>query len=317
MPDRVIEQSLRVSGLLPSTDYRAKWLTNSLATTDKHGRLILESEVTLSPADVGPPDPPDPPTTKWPNEPPGLTVITADWDMNCPVPPGPPPPDPPFTDDPLPEGYHIIYNHPPGSIWPPGNDPYSGTPYGWVVNDPAEKAMQFVYPPGMRLGIAPGTVYKTVSECWRMYSACWWKVSDPFDYSTNGTKIQFFFTNSAGQALLTMGADGLLWMMPEFTPVDEHYRLRPPNVNATKVTRGVWHLLEWYMDGPRTPDGYGTTKWWLDGVLQGDWSDIRNDRAAPLMMHQFSPTFGGNGDTYVQPPGNAYWFRNCHLSVGT
>ena len=92
-------------------------------------------------------------------------------------------------------------------------------------------------------------------------------------------------------------------MLPEY-PGD--YRWRTPNVNATVVTLGVWHRVEWYANKA------GTLQWWLDGVLQGSYSDAGN--SYNFNMFQFSPTWGGNVGAQKHQTDH-YWFDHVHLSI--
>ena len=107
-----------------------------------------------------------------------------------------------------------------------------------------------------------------------------------------------------GQQFLILLPDGRLHVLPEY-PGD--FRWRDPNVNATVVTLGVWHRVEWYCQLAT-----GTLKWWLDGVLQGSYSDVRN--ANSFDQFEFSPTWGGNSGARKAETDH-YWFDHVHLSV--
>ena len=136
----------------------------------------------------------------------------------------------------------------------------------------------------------------------------WWKPSAPFDVGPNGNKIAFLFNgggDSGGQQFLILMPDGRLHVLPEY-PND--FRWRRPNVNATPVTLGAWHRIEWYAQLST-----GTLEWWLDGVLQGSHTDVRNAHA--FDMFQFSPTWGGNTGARKRQTDH-YWFDHLRLSVG-
>ena len=107
-----------------------------------------------------------------------------------------------------------------------------------------------------------------------------------------------------GQQFLILMPDGRLHVLPEY-PGD--FRWRTPNVNATLVTLGQWHRIEWYCQLST-----GTLKWWLDGVLQGSYTDVRNSHS--FDMFQFSPTWGGNSGARKRETDH-YWFDHVHLSV--
>jgi hypothetical protein len=263
----------------------------------------------------GPALPTPPPSANWPNEPAGMTVVT-DWGFDQ---------APPTAGDvkiPDSPGWSVVYGVPPGPA-----------PQGRVqrVSDPAAplsppSVYDFVYPQGMVEGTAPSTVYYPRRE-WglrarlrlpprerevlgtnEVYVGFWWKPSSPFDTGPNGNKIAFLFNGGGeggGQQFLILLPDGRLHVLPEY-PGD--FQWRHPNVpTATVVTLGVWHRIEWYCH-LRT----GTLKWWLDGALQGNHSDIRNSHKFDTF--KLSPTWGGNSGARKRQTDH-YWFDHVHVSV--
>jgi hypothetical protein len=231
----------------------------------------------------------------WENEPAGFTPIT-DWALDQ---------SPPELGDESisgSNGWKVVYN---GSV---------GRSSGWVAlasdsSAPlsASSVYDFVYPAGMVEGTAPATVYYSGIGKSEVYIGFWWKPSSPFDYGPNGNKIAFLFNgggSGGGQQFLILKPDGCLHVLPEY-PGD--VRWREPNVNATQVRLGVWHQIEWYSDVRQ-----GTLKWWLDGVLQGRYSDVRNGHN--FDMFQFSPTWGGNGGARKRET-NHYWVDHVRLSI--
>jgi hypothetical protein len=185
---------------------------------------------------------------------------------------------------------------------------------GWVrlVSDPSApfsppNVYEVGYPQGMVEGSAPATVYYAGLAAREVYAGFWWKPSAPFDLGPNGNKIAFLFNGgggAGGQQFLILLPDGRLHVLPEY-PGD--FRWRDPNVNATSVTLGVWHRIEWYCQLET-----GTLEWRLDGVLQGRYTDVRNSYA--FDMFQFSPTWGGNSGARKRETDH-YWFDHVHLSV--
>jgi hypothetical protein len=198
-------------------------------------------------------------------------------------------------------GWKVVYEKP------------SGWTYGFAerVADTAAPASpsnlyDFVYPQGMVEGNAPATVYFTNLNATELYAGFWWKPSSPFDYGPNGNKIAFMFNGgggAGGQQFLHLQNDGRLHVLPEY-PGDN--RWRTPNVNPTVVTLGQWHRVEWYSNRVT-----GTLKWWLDGVLQGSYTDVFNSYS--FDMFQFSPTWGGNSGARKRQTDH-YWFDHVHLS---
>jgi hypothetical protein len=230
----------------------------------------------------------------WPNEPPGLTLRTS-WGFDSELPPA---------------GDVAI----PGSAgWRVSHDRASspGRASAQRVSDPGaplspSSVYDFMYPEGMVEGTAPATVYYTVNAQ-EVYVGFWWKASPAFDLGPNGNKIAFLFNgggDTGGQQFLMLRTDGRLHVLPEY-PGD--FRWRSPNVNSTVVTLGAWHRIEWYVHAST-----GALKWWLDGVLQGDYSDVRN--RFEFDMFQFSPTWGGNTGARKRQTDH-YWFDHVYLSA--
>jgi hypothetical protein len=189
-----------------------------------------------------------------------------------------------------------------------------GDPNGWAVRASDSSApsspyvYDFVYPQGMVEGTAPATVYWGNINSSEAYVRFWWKPSSGFDIGPNGTKVAFLFNaNDSGggnQQFMMLRPDGKLHILPEY-PGD--FRWRGPNVNATTVSLGQWHLIEWHSNVAT-----GTLRWWLDGVLQGSHTDVRNPNS--FNEFKFSPTFGGNsGATKRQT--DHFWYDNVYISA--
>jgi hypothetical protein len=254
-----------------------------------------------------------PSDSRWPNEPPGLTLLT-DWGLDQ---------DPPTAGDVLiPDSpdWSVVYGLPPGPT------------RGWLrrVSDPSAPVSpphvyEFTYPQGMVEGTAPATVYFPGTD-WgvkgrlmrlagdpggmsaeELFVGFWWKTSVPFDVGPNGNKIAFMFNgggNAGGQQFLILFPDGRLHVLPEY-PGD--FNWRRPNVNATPVELGKWHRIEWYANRVT-----GTMKWWLDGVPQGSHTDVKSP--FPFDVFQFSPTWGGNSGARKKQT-DRYWFDHVRVSA--
>jgi hypothetical protein len=242
-----------------------------------------------------PPPPPPPPPTGWANEPTGMTQ-RLDWGMDQ---------APPTSGDvaiPGSPGVKIVANAVPGD------------PMGWAqlaadatAPRSPSSVYDFVYPQGMIEGDAPATMYYAGLNARAVYVGFWWKPSSPFDTGPNGNKIAFIFNGgggAGGQQFLILMPDGRLHVLPEY-PGD--YRWRTPNVNATTVTLGAWHKIEWYSDL-----NSGTLKWWMDGVLQGSYTNVTN--SFNFDMFQFSPTWGGNSGARKKQTDH-YWFDHLRIST--
>src|SRR5436309_3708853 len=78
------------------------------------------------------------------------------------------------------------------------------------------------------------------------YFAFWWKPSNPWqNHPSNLNTIADLFPATSGPLYIVFkGSTQTLNVMPEF---ENDTRDLPPNVTATSVTLGAWHLIEWYV----------------------------------------------------------------------
>ena len=90
----------------------------------------------------------------------------------------------------------------------------------------------------------------------------------------------------------------------------------PPNAAstspavATRIRRRLGSAIQMATGSPEYPGC--TMKWWLDGVLQGSYTNVTN--SFNFDMFQFSPTWGGNIGAQKHETDH-YWFDHVHLSV--
>jgi hypothetical protein len=76
------------------------------------------------------------------------------------------------------------------------------------------------------------------------------------------------------------------------------------------VTFGVWHRIEWLIDFGDQPR-VGTVRWWLDGRLIGDYSNVPFPDGG-LQTFKISPTWGGLNDAKTEL--DYFWFDQTYLS---
>lgn len=173
---------------------------------------------------------------------------------------------------------------------------------------------QFKYPSGFADGSGPGETFYDFAATKRVYVGLWWKPSDPWQGdASNVNKIEYIQSTSGNGSIFlamygTPGGPYELRVFPQFTTSLD--RWLTPNINDDQVTLGVWHRVEWLVDYSGTA---GHIQWWLDGRLQGDWSDDPLP-AGPLIEYQLNPVWGGSGGPNKQET-DYYWFDHTHLSI--
>ncbi len=179
------------------------------------------------------------------------------------------------------------------------------------------RVLQFTYAAGFPGGYEPAVVFynppKPVPET---YFGFRWKPGKPWEPHPSGVnKIAFMFpaTSSAGTLYLMMFFDGTSYTIQVEPTFERDTRRLAPNTTATPVVLGAWHLIEWYARYSTTSTSRdGVTKWWLDGVLQGEYTDLQMPSDAGFIEYQFAPTWGGMGGSKAQT--GCYWYERAHIS---
>lgn len=223
----------------------------------------------------------------WPNEPSGYTVVS----------------DYAFSDV-IPTQAHVQI---PGSgVWWT-----NGGNASRIVDATAPVSPSFVveysYPQGFAGGTAPANLYiLDVGATNGLYIAFYWKPSNPWDFhgsNINKLIFQLLGVPGGGQVYLHMQNDATLRATLQLTSMPTQNLSN--NVNNNPATLGQWHLVEWHMR--KSPSLF---RWWLDGVLQGDYTSVVWPGNAFDELH-LDPTWGGGGENKET---NDY-FRYDHIRI--
>lgn len=217
---------------------------------------------------------------------------------------------------------------PPDSLWPHQPAAYmlvSDEPFntlggdGWIVaqrrtingsgvelaNDstaPAspESVLRFTYGVGFPAGYEPGLAfYDLTTPAKGAFFGFWWKPSNPWQNNTDSgiNKIAFLLTSQNaihGGIVIMMFSTGGPYTIQAVTEFPNDTRRLSPNVVATPVVLGAWHKIEWYVQfSSDSATANGVTAWWLDGVLQGQYQDLRMPNDPGFREYQLAPTWGG------------------------
>lgn len=243
---------------------------------------------------------------RWPNEPAGFTSL-SDYGFGDVVPAR-------NSGDPLgPSGWGVWRNT--ASRATRVSDPTAplSTPY----------VLQFEYPIGFPSGSDPAMLECAfTARLPELYWGFWWKPSDPFQSDASGVnKIAFVWTPTTGPH----AADLLYFdLSPEPWRIRAMDNLavgggpaagqrREPNVNTTVVTLGRWHRIEIHVKYSTGSNANGILKWWIDGVLNGQYTDLKMAPDGGFDHVQFAPTYGGNtADRKRQT--DYYWIDHVRLS---
>ena len=222
----------------------------------------------------------------WPHEPPGFSVISDQpWDAVTSL------------------GWSLEFGVLP-LIVPDATAPLS-----------PPDVLQITYPTGFASGSAPSTMLHALPGTRQLYVGMWWKPSNPWQGNdSNANKIQYVFTNGSGSAFMVMygtpGGPYELRVFPQFSTSSDVWLT--PNVASVPVTLGQWHKIEWLLiDNTTTDPPNGICRWWLDGQLIGDYTNV-NYPSEPFSEYKVAPVFGGNGGPKIET--DYYWYDHIHLS---
>jgi hypothetical protein len=157
------------------------------------------------------------------------------------------------------------------------------------------QVLRFTYHAGRAGGDAPGLVKFPHNPSMEVFAGLWWKPSDPWEnHPSNVNKVAFWQTDTWGSNVdiqMYGPAPYYLHVVTQF-PAGE-VRLRP-NITAAPVSLGTWHRVEWHMTYASSPGGNdGLVEWWLDGTLQGRYTNVQTPTDRGFTEFQLSPTWGG------------------------
>ncbi len=165
------------------------------------------------------------------------------------------------------------------------------------------KVLEYLYPSGFVGGAAPATHFYPLGGRKEVFVGLEFEVSQPWQgHVSMVNKIQFLFTRNADM------------MMAMYGPPSGPYELRAiaqwggngdawltPNAANPPVTTGRWHRVAWYVKYASAPGARdGIVRWWMDGMLVGDHSNVAFPDDEGFVEYQISPTWGGVGDRKVE-----------------
>lgn len=237
----------------------------------------------------------------WPNDPPGSQLLT-DFDFDSLVGPG--------------------WNNTGGDVS--------------IITDPTapvsptHHVIQMRYAKGFPAGIGPSNEYFALGQRREVYAGFWWKANAGWQQETmSGTsKIAFFISNGQFDVFTGMhGPQGgpyfIYWCLESPTIDNRHTGDRvqyigsqnfSPNVHSIDIVPGNWYRIETYQKFSTTSESRdGILRWWVNGTLAGNYTDVNYDVTLPWAQFQFSPTWGGLNNTKTQT--DYYWFDHARVSA--
>jgi uncharacterized protein YjdB len=185
-----------------------------------------------------------------------------------------------------------------------------------VKNDPTapfspSNVLEFRYPVGYAGSAAPGTDYYSFPAQKEVYAGFYWQPSNPWEnHSGSNINKMAFWQSEIGNFPSYMVMYGPAPYHIDVIVGSNHMN---PNVNTTVITLGQWHKVEWHLKYATTPSsGDGIAEWWVDGVLQGRYTNVQTPNDRGFIEYQFSPTWGGVGG--VKTENDYYLYDHARLS---
>jgi len=174
--------------------------------------------------------------------------------------------------------------------------------------------LQFSYPIGFVGSKAPAMEYVDFTDASHLYSGISWKANANWQgNSSNVNKLEFaVMDQSMGDAYLCFygpnGGPYQLRVALEFVNGDTRDFL-VPNMASVPVVLGQYHQIEWQLEyNTTTSPANGIVRWWLDGQLIGQYTDVLFP-SAKIEEFQLSPTWGGGPDVKTQ--NDFFWFDHA------
>ena len=173
------------------------------------------------------------------------------------------------------------------------------------------REVRIPYTAGCCIDAEPAVHWIELPKVREVYTAWWMKLSPNWiPNPAGGGKITFLWTDVVGQVYTNLyhkGGDETGWVTgppyriglnTEWSPYGQHIWL--PNVATTGINPGEWHRIEVYYRWGTA--GNGVLRWWVDGVLNGDYTSVSYPSAATsFSQFEFAPTvqFAGPAERYM------------------
>ncbi len=171
----------------------------------------------------------------------------------------------------------------------------------------ATNVLRIIFTAGCCTDAEPGVHWMMLSTTKEIYTGWWMKLSSNWQANpAGGGKITFLWTdNSVGQVYTnlynpcafpepcspeTQGPPFKIGANTEWAPYGQ--QIWYPNVTTTWVNVNEWHRIEFYYRWETTPgsSGDGIIRWWVDGVLNGNYTNVHYPSSGGFYQFEYGPT---------------------------
>ncbi len=164
--------------------------------------------------------------------------------------------------------------------------------------------LRIIFTTDMTPNTEPGVNWIGLPNVSEIYTAWWIKLSSNWTASPAGAgKITFLKASGADQVYTGyyhQGGDEVngwiagppyrIGVNTEWAPYGQ--RIWLPNATTTFINPGEWHRIEVYYKWETNPgaSGNGIIRWWVDGVLNGDYTNVTYPASNGFTQFEYGPT---------------------------
>ena len=156
--------------------------------------------------------------------------------------------------------------------------------------------LRIVFTPSMTRDTEPSVDWLRLPQRPREVYARWWmKLSANWTPSpAGGGKITFLHVEPSGQGQVYTGLFGAraphhISVNTEWAPYGQ--KIWSPNVTSSPVSYDRWYEIEWYVKWASSEAADGILRWWVDGVLNGDYAGVTFPaHGGGFQQFEFAPT---------------------------
>jgi hypothetical protein len=155
--------------------------------------------------------------------------------------------------------------------------------------------LRIVFTPDMGRDQEPSVHWTALEDSTDIYAVWWIKLSANWSASpAGGGKIAFLHLAPDGQGQVYSNIGGShsphqITVNTEWAPYGQ--RVWTPNRTSTPIVYDRWYRIDWHVALPTGHARTATIRWWVDGVLNGDHSDVRvPGELRGFQQFEFAPT---------------------------
>jgi hypothetical protein len=166
--------------------------------------------------------------------------------------------------------------------------------------------LRIIFTPDMRRDSEPGVHWRLLPNANEVYAEWWMKLSPNWKSSpAGGGKIAFLWARE-GIGQMYSGLFGS--QEPHHISINIQWQphgqtVWDPNVARTPIYYNRWYRIGWYAKWPSQRGGNGTVRWWVNGALDGNYTDIQFPAGLTgFLQFEFAPTL------QFPPPAEQYMY---------